>query len=498
MSKELLTHLLNDSTANTLSNSIWGIVPIKGRVINMSFITEHVAEREPYRIKSGEGWTNKDGVPLNLDYGPGSLDLKSKIELAFIRAREELSRVGGIRFIFTPDDQKSDINYFINEETGSSLPVAQTVVSDNFESAEDDFALIGFNNYALIDGSAIADQGVIDWLVLHEMLHPFGFQDIRITSKAGTEDDLQSETILSYRFGNSELFHDIQEVVPLDIPDNLQARTSLSIADTWALQQVVGANEASNVGNNNYKLTDLTYTTIWDAGGENDTIDASDLGGGNIITDPLFDQGVTIDLRQGQTSSFEVGGYQVGIAFGAVIENAIGSDDDDIIVGNSVGNTILANDGADYIFGSAEALREFQESPFDYVSASDAVDLEFINTLLVDASDEDWTYDGLTNGQPDINGERPDAEDDDDIIFGGAGDDRIFGGDGFDTIIAGDGDDVAFGGAIDDIIFGGKGDDELVGEEGRDILLGGDDSDTLYGDDRESGNDVNTVTSGDW
>ena len=66
---------------------------------------------------------------------------------------------------------------------------------------------------------------------------------------------------------------------------------------------------------------------IWDAGGT-DTINGSS-----------YTQAVSIDLHEGSFSSLGAVN-NLSIAFGAVIENAIGSAQGDTIIGNDVANEL--------------------------------------------------------------------------------------------------------------------------------------------------------------
>ncbi|MFC7398823.1 reprolysin-like metallopeptidase [Chelatococcus sp. GCM10030263] len=77
-----------------------------------------------------------------------------------------------------------------------------------------------------------------------------------------------------------------------------------------------------------------------------------------------------------------------------------------------------------------------------------------------------------------------------DTLVGGEGEDILYGDDGNDTLIGGRGRDILVGGEGDDLLYGGLGDDELDGGRGNDILFGGPGNDTLAigsGTDRLSG-----------
>lgn len=82
--------------------------------------------------------------------------------------------------------------------------------------------------------------------------------------------------------------------------------------------------------------------TIWDAGGI-DTIDLSKFG-----------SDAQIDLTEGGYSNAGGQDMAIGIASGAVIENAIAGRGNDVMFGNGAGNTLQGNDGNDRIYGGAE------------------------------------------------------------------------------------------------------------------------------------------------
>lgn len=98
----------------------------------------------------------------------------------------------------------------------------------------------------------------------------------------------------------------------------------------------------------------------------------------------------------------------------------------------------------------------------------------------------------------------------DDIGVGGEGNDTINGGEGHDTLVgnngadsllgdggndsldAGNGNDIAYGGTGNDTLFGGLNNDSLHGGDHNDLLLGGGNNDSLYGNDHNDTLDGNT------
>jgi Ca2+-binding RTX toxin-like protein len=129
------------------------------------------------------------------------------------------------------------------------------------------------------------------------------------------------------------------------------------------------------------------------------------------------------------------------------VEDVDGGDDDDVLTGDFLANSLRGADGDDLQNGNG-------------------------------GNDDLWGDLG------------------DDSLIGGGGRDTMSGGHGSDDIDAGTGNDTAMGGFGDDDIDGEDGDDKLDGNSGRDDLdggagadnmAGGDDSDRLWGG---SGNDV--------
>lgn len=131
-----------------------------------------------------------------------------------------------------------------------------------------------------------------------------------------------------------------------------------SLYDVISLQDLYGANTTTRTGDDLYDIAgywggnDSWMGTIWDAGG-NDTLSAAGAQLGSII-----------DLRQGgRTSmgaSFNPFTQQltlvrdhIAIAFGANIENAIGSSNGDQIFGNHLVNVLDGGAGNDQISSGA-------------------------------------------------------------------------------------------------------------------------------------------------
>lgn len=131
-----------------------------------------------------------------------------------------------------------------------------------------------------------------------------------------------------------------------DVMDDL-ARDGLAVYDVSALRALYGT-RALATGDNTYAFGDSAgrmQTLIVDDGGK-DTIDASQASAGALI-----------DLREGHLSSIGrttqdfASIDNISLAFGTVIEAAIGTNLDDRIIGNAADNLIYGLDGNDYIDG---------------------------------------------------------------------------------------------------------------------------------------------------
>ena len=265
--------------------------------------------------------------------------------------------------------------------------------------------------------------------------------------------------------------------------------------DILAAQAVYGADMTTRTGDTVYGFNstagrdvfDFTVNTepvvaIWDAGG----IDAIDASG--------WTTNQVIDLREGGFSSLNNLTRNLAIAYGAVIENAIGGNGSDTIFGNAAGNVLTGNGGNDTLsgLGGADILRGGGGD--DVLQGDAGADIliggpggDFING----GAGEDWLrFTGATAAVvlslQAASGSASDAAGDtyisienvagtpyDDSLTGSVFDNRIEGEDGDDTIFGLSGHDFLLGGNGNDTIDGGFGNDLLRGGPGADILIGG-------------------------
>jgi Ca2+-binding RTX toxin-like protein len=231
----------------------------------------------------------------------------------------------------------------------------------------------------------------------------------------------------------------------------------------------------------------------------------------------------------------------ISIAFGTIIENAIGGAGNDTITGNSAGNkleglngndTLNGADGNDTLFGgdgddrldggngddllngganarnghnvlegrsgndifvSGGGIDHFYGGPgFDTVSygLSDFRVIYTINSKIGDIAFDLFdsvegveltAFDDIFHGS--VIAETINGLNGNDDIRGAGGDDTMLGASGADTLNGEDGNDNLQGGADNDSLLGGNGNDTLSGGAGADAMNGGAGNDTYIVDD---------------
>ncbi len=183
---------------------------------------------------------------------------------------------------------------------------------------------------------------------------------------------------------------------------------------------------------------------------------------------------VTVNLADSTVS----GGHAEGDVL-TEIENVIGSDYDDVLVGNGGANRLEGGPGGDMLDGGPGS------DTASYQNSAAAVLVRLHDARAVRLGDAEG--DTLVNIEHLVGSAHNDilaGDGEDNVLRGGGGHDDLYGG-------PAGGDDEIYGDAGDDRIFGGRGNDTLTGGEGNDLLKGGpgediliadgDDMDVLYG-----------------
>lgn len=184
-------------------------------------------------------------------------------------------------------------------------------------------------------------RGGAGFVYIHELGHALGLWHPHqgIVAAEPGEDQLKY-SVMSYRDfeGDSVAAWD-SEFLP----------TSFMLNDILALQFLYGANTNHLTGATTYQWAEWEhiYETIWDGGGT-DTIDASSQR-----------DAVLLNLNSGEWSEIGVAFHdgqatvrdRLTIAYGTVIENAVGSRNDDTIIGNAHANRLDGGVGSDTLEG---------------------------------------------------------------------------------------------------------------------------------------------------
>lgn len=236
-----------------------------------------------------------------------------------------------------------------------------------------------------------------------------------------------------------------------------------------------------------YVYTDDLSEVVDDGGG---TLALGWTAGADTLNAAAVTSSSVLDLRQGRACTID--GVQVAVGAGCAVEDAVGGDGDDTLIGQELDNLLLGgrgddtaygNDGDDRILGGVGDDRLWGSGGADEVAGEDGDD----------TVDGGGGNDGLSGGD---GADRLYARDGDDEVTGGAGNDTLAGNAGNDGLDAGDGDDRVYGdegddegagGAGDDLVDGGIGNDTLRGDAGLDIVYGRDGNDVAEGG---AGNDT--------
>ena len=211
-------------------------------------------------------------------------------------------------------------------------------------------------------------------------------------------------------------------------------------------------------------------------------------GGTDTVDYSAANEGVEVNLTSGRGMF----GLAADDAYSS-IEDVIGSDFNDRLIGRSNVNTLRGGGGDDDLYGHGGDDVLMGGAGDDTLGRiNDGGDDDSDPDLVGDAGDDtmmgnagaDMLYGGPGNdrlmGGRDDDEVRGDAGSD--MLWGGAGNDMLWGGAGNDTARGGAGVDTLMGDAGNDMLWGNAGGDTLMGGDGNDMAGGGRDGDTVMGD----------------
>lgn len=377
----------------------------------------------------------------------------------------------------------------------------------------------------------------------HESGHALGLQhpgdynaapgvSITYTANAEYYQDSRAYSIMSY-FSAAETG---ARHFDFNISTTVYASTPL-VHDIAAIQAIYGADMTtrtgdtiygfnSNAGRDSYDFskTPAPVMAIWDAGGI-DTLDASgyatdqiidltpgslsSIGGVTYETAPSFEQ-VNANRAAAGYAPVSLATYtsnmavlaanpvvgrltdNVGIAYGATIENGVGGSGSDRLIGNTAANSLTGNAGADTLEGRDGA------DILDGGLGNDILDGGLgADKMTGGAGDDRYIVDSwqdtvkeLADGGTDTvwsaisyslstHLENLKLTGDAAVGTGNASANLIEGNDAFNLLSGEAGADRLFGAGGNDILLGGSGNDRLNGGADFDILLGGSGSDVF-------------------
>ena len=184
-----------------------------------------------------------------------------------------------------------------------------------------------------------------------------------------------------------------------------------------------------------------------------DGSDTADYSGSNAT--------VTVSLAAGAGA----GGHAQGDTLTS-IENIIGSDHADILVGDASANVLQGGPGNDVVV---------------YSGSNASVTVNLATGVGSGGHAQGDTLIGFEGTVGSIHADTITGDASRNFLWGGPGNDALHGGPGRDYLHGGDGDDTLYGGPGSDYLYGDGGDDTLYGGLGFNYLLGDGGDDTLFG-----------------
>lgn len=293
-------------------------------------------------LASGYGSLFGDGEPWNSAAKP----LTSSDQANFVKALQQWANVANLNFapVTETPGEVGDIRAAYTED-----PNETTLAWSYLPSSSPRAADIWINTKSLLNFQDWIPGSISFETILHEighalgLKHPFADSDDPSASVLPADLDSVMYTVMSYSYKNLQgdegtefSFHP----------------TTPMLLDIAAIQYLYGANTNYHAGNDIYTYNDTNtyHETIWDAGGSSDTIHYTGTIPGLINLNPasasLIGQSVYVQSN-GVNTGLPLS--NVWIAGNVLIENAIGGQGNDMLIGNSSRNNLDGGPGIDTV-----------------------------------------------------------------------------------------------------------------------------------------------------
>ena len=263
-------------------------------------------------------------------------EISKFVNITFVEIEEDGSSTGTIRLAMNTITDEAG-NYREGIAATADPPSEEPRGGDVFFNKQ--FTSGNFST-GLVQNS---ETGVGDVTVLyHEIFHALGMEHPGDNKETFFQESKNSReyTIMAGEFS-------IENGAGFNLNgNNYTVASTPMVYDIAPLQYLYGANMSHNASDTTYSFDPDTpfIKAIWDAGGT-DTLDFSNFSKANTIS--LVDgeySTIGFDIDWSMTDN-------LGIAFDAIIEDAIGGSGDDTIKGNDSSNSIEGGPGNDVIDG---------------------------------------------------------------------------------------------------------------------------------------------------